>query len=93
MDLGLASPEMNLSASPNPSDGINIIRYSVDIPSQIKIIVYDMQGKQISLLADKKHEAGVYTLQWNNTGLAKGTYVISAVKNGIAKQAIKVVKN
>lgn len=93
MDLNLASPEMNLAAYPNPSDGNSTIKYSVDAPSQVRVIVYDLQGKQIKILVDKKHEAGVHTLEWNNNGLAKGTYVISAQKNGIAKQAIKVIKN
>jgi hypothetical protein len=92
-DLGLASPEMNLSAFPNPSDGSSTIKYSVDAPSQVKIIVYDMQGKQIKTLVDKKHDAGFYTVEWNNAGLAKGTYVVSAVKNGAAKQVVKIVKN
>jgi hypothetical protein len=92
-DLGLSSPEMKLSAFPNPSDGSSTIKYSVDAPSQVKIIVYDMQGRQIKVLVDKKQEAGFYTLDWNNNGLAKGTYVISAVKNGVAKQTVKIVKN
>jgi hypothetical protein len=92
-DLGLSSPEMNLSAYPNPSDGNSTIKYSVDVPSQVKIVVYDLQGKLITTLVDKKHQAGVHSLEWNNSGLAKGTYVVSAVKNGVAKQVLKVVKN
>jgi hypothetical protein len=93
VDLGLAAPEINLSAYPNPSDGSSTIRYSVDAPSQVKIIVYDIQGKLVKVLADKKHDAGVYTTQWNNSGLAQGTYIVTAVKNGVAKQVIKVIKN
>ena len=91
--LGLASPEMNLTAFPNPSDGNSTIKYSVDVPSQVKIVVYDMQGKLVKMLADKKQDAGVYTLQWNNSELANGTYIVTALKNGVAKQVIKVVKN
>ena len=92
-NLGLASPEMNLAAYPNPSDGSSTIKYSVDAPSQVKVVVYDMQGKLIKVLADKKHDVGVYSLQWNNSGLAKGTYVVTALKNGVTKQVVKVVKN
>lgn len=92
-DLGLSSPEMNLAAFPNPSDGISTIKYSVDSPSQIKIAVFDMQGKLIDVLADEKQEAGVYTIQWNNSDMAKGTYIVTAKKNGVTKQVIKIVKN
>ena len=92
-ELGLASPEMNLMAYPNPSDGSSKIKYSVDATAQVKIEVYDIQGNRINVLADEKQEAGVYTVEWDNSGLAKGTYIVTALKNGTVKQVIKVIKN
>ena len=92
-NVGLASPEMNLSAYPNPGSNSNTIKYNVDAPSQVKLVVYDMQGRMVKLLADKKHEAGVYTMQWDMSKLSNGTYIVSAVKDGSVKQSIKVVKN
>ncbi|MDZ4795943.1 MAG: DUF4331 family protein [Bacteroidota bacterium] len=91
--LGLAAKEINLSAYPNPSGGSSTLQYSVDAASQIRIVVFDMQGQLVKVLMDKKHEAGVYNVQWDNSGLAKGTYVVSALKNGQTKQVIKLVKN
>jgi len=93
VDLGLSSPEMNLTAYPNPSDGSSKIKYSVDATAQVKIVVYDMLGNRINVLADEKQEAGVYTVEWDNSSLAKGTYLITALKNGMVKQVIKVIKN
>ena len=84
---------MNLTTYPNPSNGNSTIKYSVDAPSQVKIVVYDIQGKLVKILADKKHDAGVYTVQWNNDNVANGTYVVTAVKNNAVKQTIKIVKN
>ncbi|HTE27286.1 DUF4331 family protein [Flavitalea sp.] len=91
--VGLATPEMNLEAFPNPGNGVMTVKYSVDVPALVKIAVYDMQGKLIKVLSDKMQKAGVYTMQWDNSALAQGTYVISAIKNGNAKQLLKVVKN
>jgi hypothetical protein len=91
--LGLASPEVNLSTFPNPGSNNNTIRYSVDAPSQVKIVVYDMQGRLVKMLTDKNHEAGVYNVQWDMSKLSSGTYVVTAVKNGTVKQSVKVVKN
>ncbi len=91
--LGLSPSEINLAAYPNPTDGSNTIRYSVDAPSQVKIAVFDIQGKLVKVLADKKHDTGVYTIEWNNSGLAKGTYMVTAFKNGMTRQVVKVVKN
>jgi hypothetical protein len=91
--LGLAAPEINMSTYPNPSSGSSVIKYSVDAPSQIKIMVYDVQGKLVKILANKKHDAGVYTVQWNNDNVPGGTYIVTAVKNNAVKQTIKIVKN
>jgi len=65
----------------------------VNVPSQVKIVVYDMQGKLVKVLADKNHESGVYNVQWDMSKLSSGTYVVTAVKDGNVKQTIKVVKN
>ena len=91
--LGLASPEMNLSTYPNPGTNNNTIKYSVNVPSQVKIVVYDMQGRLVKVLADQNQEAGVYNVQWDMSKLSSGTYLVTAVKDGNVKQTIKVVKN
>src|SRR5262249_30448306 len=54
-DLGMSSPEINLVSFPNPVKNTTSIKYSVDAPSQIKIVAYDMQGKLIKVLVDRKH--------------------------------------
>lgn len=91
--MGLAAPEMSLQAFPNPSNGNSTIKYSVDVPSKVSIAVYDMQGKLVKVLADRKHDVGVYSIPLSNRDLANGTYTVVAIKNGEAKQVIKMVKN
>lgn len=91
--LGLSAPEISLSAYPNPGTATNTIRYSVNGPSAMKILVYDMNGKLVKVLADKKHDAGIYNIQWDMSKLSGGTYVVTAIKDGNVKQTIKVIKN
>jgi hypothetical protein len=91
--LGLSSPEINLKASPNPSNTKSGIEYSVDATSQIKLVAYDMSGKMVSVLVDQKLEKGIYGVDFDTRKLTQGVYVIVAYKNGTAKQTIKVVKN
>ena len=91
--LGLAAAEMNLMAYPNPSSRNNTIKYSVDAASKVKIMIHDLNGKLIKVLADKTQEPGVYTVQWDSENISKGTYIVTASKNGVVKQTIKVVKN
>ncbi len=91
--LGLSSPEIFLKSSPNPVRGKTSIDYNVDAVSQIKIIVYDMQGKLVKVLVDKKQDAGMYNADFDLSNLAQGTYLVAAFKNGMVKQTIKIVKN
>jgi hypothetical protein len=91
--LGLASPEMNLKVRPNPAKGITSVDYSVDATSQIKLIAYDMQGRAVKVLVDKRQDAGVYSADFDLTNLAQGTYLVAAIKNGQVKQTMKIVKN
>ncbi len=92
-DLGMSSPEMNLRSFPNPVKNITSIKYSVDVTSQVKIAAFDMQGKLIKILVDKKKEQGTFETNFDLSNLAQGTYLIAAFKNGQVKQTIKVVKN
>ena len=92
-ELGMASPEMNLRSFPNPVKNITSVKYSVDAPSQVKIVAFDMQGKLIKVLVDKKHEQGTFETNFDLSNLVQGTYLIAAIKNGQVKQTIKVVKN
>src|SRR5436190_6453324 len=92
-DLGMSSPEMNLRSFPNPVKNITSIKYSVDATSQVKIAAFDMQGKLIKILVDKKQEHGTFETNFDLSNLAQGTYLIAAFKNGQGKQTVKVVKN
>ena len=90
--LGMATPEIIATSSPNPVVNTSTIKYKVDAPSQIKIMVYDGSGKALKLLADKRQDAGTYTLQWNAASLMKGTYYIAISKNGAVSQTLPLIK-
>jgi len=92
-DLGMSSPEMNLRSFPNPVKNITSIKYSVDATSRVKIAAFDIQGKLIKVLVDKKQEQGTFETNFDLSNLAQGTYLIAAFKNGQVKQTIKVVNN
>ncbi|MBD0377041.1 MAG: DUF4331 family protein, partial [Flavisolibacter sp.] len=90
-NLGLATPEM-VMVTQNPVVDNNTVRYHVASPSHVKITVYDLLGRPVKVLVDKRQDAGNYTIQWNTTGLSKGTYLITASKNGEIARTIQVIK-
>ncbi len=89
--LGLAAPEMTISTQ-NPVMDNSTVRYHVAAPAHVQIVVYDILGNPLKVLVNAKMEAGTYTVQWNTAGIAKGSYFISANKNGKIARTIQVVK-
>jgi hypothetical protein len=91
-ELGFSAPEIVASSSPNPAVNSNTITYKLDKASNVKIVVLDITGKPLKVLADSKQEAGIHTINWNASSLVKGTYLISVNKDGLLKQSIRLVK-
>ncbi len=91
--LGVAAPEVFVSTYPNPSASTNTIRYRVESPSQIRIVVMDQQGRPLKELVNKKQDAGIYSVDWNTQKLPAGMYFITVIKNGEKGQSIKLIKN
>jgi hypothetical protein len=92
-DLGVAAPEVFISTYPNPSTDNNTIKYRVETAGQIKIVVFDQQGRQITELVNKKQDAGFYTVNWNTKKLSSGNYLITIMQDGVKKQAVQLFKN
>ncbi|MDQ3019122.1 MAG: T9SS type A sorting domain-containing protein [Bacteroidota bacterium] len=62
---------------PNPFNPVTRIKF--DIPADIskinvKLIVYDISGKEIEILVDEKLNAGSYEVQFNGANLSSGVY-------------------
>jgi photosystem II stability/assembly factor-like uncharacterized protein len=59
---------------PNPFNPSTSIRYSIPKESNVKLVVYDAAGREVSLLVNGKQNAGNYSVQFNAQGLASGVY-------------------
>jgi hypothetical protein len=46
----------------------------------------------MKVLVDGDIKPGTYSVPWNAAGMAKGVYFINAIRNGSARQSIRVVK-
>ena len=91
--MGLATPELVFSNSPNPVSTSNNLQYHVSSASRVQITLVNASGVPVKVLVDKKQDAGTYNVQWSSSGLTKGAYFISASKDGEAKQTITLIKN
>lgn len=91
--LGIATPDMFITAAPNPFASSNTIRYRLESASTISIGVYDARGALIKMLVNQYQDAGTYSVVWNPGAIAKGTYFVQALQNGVARQSITLIKN
>ena len=91
-NIGVASPEIVASTTPNPFLSTSTVKYHLDAASTVNIEVYNEAGVLVKTLVNKKMDAGTYTQDWNGSSLTKGVYYIQVSKNGVAKQSIKVIK-
>src|SRR4030095_14172720 len=68
---------------PNPFNPITNIKYSVKREtSNVKLIIYDVQGKLIAELVNQKHMAGTYQVDFSGIGLSSGVYFYSLIADG-----------
>ncbi len=90
--LEISSPDIFMTASPNPFADNNTIRYRVEAPSSVTIAVFDSKGGLVKIIVNQKQDAGVYSVHWNPGNIAKGTYFVQALTNGTVKQSISLIK-
>ena len=59
---------------PNPFNPTTIIRFFIPKISDVKLVVYDIQGKVVDTLIDEKLSTGNYLIHFDGTNLTSGTY-------------------
>jgi len=59
---------------PNPFNPATKIRFELPKDEFVRISIYDISGKQISLLVNERMKLGVYETDFDGTNLASGTY-------------------
>lgn len=91
-NLGIASPEIIATSTPNPMVNNNTIRYKLDESANVSIGVFNATGQPVKTFANAKQAAGIHTVDWQAGSMAKGTYFIQLYKNNKLKQTISVIK-
>ncbi|MBU4446320.1 T9SS type A sorting domain-containing protein [bacterium] len=60
---------------PNPFNASTTIRFDLPYDSHVKLIVYDIAGREISALVNEKKSAGYHSVIWNPGNVASGMYI------------------
>jgi hypothetical protein len=74
-DEPLLATEFRLAQNyPNPFNPSTTISFTLSKTSSVNLTVYDMLGREVSVLVNEKKDAGVYETKFNGAGLASGVY-------------------
>lgn len=61
---------------PNPFNPSTTIQFEVDQPGHVRIGVYDLMGREVSVLHEGMMNAGSHETIWDASGFPSGTYIV-----------------
>ncbi len=70
---------------PNPFNTSTNIRYRLAQDTEVLIDVYDLNGRHMTTLVNSRQQSGVYSIQFNGSGLASGTYFLRLQTNSFVE--------
>jgi len=60
---------------PNPFNPSTTIEYELPKASEVRLSVYDMLGREVSVLVNERMDAGVHEVKFDGSNLASGVYL------------------
>jgi hypothetical protein len=67
---------------PNPFNSVTIIIYELPIMSYVKLIIYDILGKEVATIVNQKQNTGKYQVEWDASSFSSGVYFYSLEYDG-----------
>ena len=59
---------------PNPFNPTTTIRYDLPRPAYVRVIIYDVLGREVATLPDELQEPGYKSKGWNAASVPSGAY-------------------
>jgi hypothetical protein len=80
-----AEPEAGarLSVYPNPTSGAATVEVAMGQPAEVQVTVYDVLGREVTVLHDGLLRSGSHRLTFDGRGLPAGLYVVRATGDGL----------
>lgn len=67
---------------PNPFNPTTTITYNLPVSSKVKLEIFSITGQLVKVLVDENKEAGKYSINFNGSSLASGTYIYRLMAGG-----------
>lgn len=73
-----------LQNTPNPFNPTTTIRYALPVESRVSMVVYNLLGQSVAVLADDMEQAGYHEVVWNASVVPSGSYFLKLEATGPA---------
>jgi hypothetical protein len=70
---------------PNPFNPTTLITYQLSAASHVKLMLYDILGREVRVLVNEKKNPGNYTVEVCGCGLASGVYFYQLTAGSLAQ--------
>jgi len=78
---------------PNPASRQATIRYQIPNSTEVRLVAYDITGRRVVTLVQRRQEPGRKEITFNTSRLASGTYLLRLTADGAVRtQTITVVR-
>jgi subtilisin family serine protease len=74
-----------LSNYPNPFNPTTMIRFSIPKKGFVKILLYDLLGREVKTLASGEFEIGTKEILLDGSDLSSGNYLVRLISEGVQK--------
>jgi hypothetical protein len=96
VDPGAAAAAPTLRAWPNPGRGETRIEFAMPLAGDVRVRVFDVQGRLVREVQRGRLAAGAHTLRWDGNGpddspVASGVY-FARVETGASAQVVRLVR-
>ena len=86
---------LSLETFPNPFNGNIRIFYTLPKNHNVKLSIFDICGREITVLVDRKLKKGKYSVNWNarsrsNSEIASGVYLV-AIRTEVQIETRKII--
>ena len=75
LDSGLPEQFVLEQNFPNPFNSHTSIHFALPEASNVKLLVYNITGREIAVLVSGDYPAGYYSIHWDASGLPSGNYL------------------
>jgi len=70
---------------PNPFNPVTVINYQLRVAGSVKLVVYDLLGREAAVLVNAERPAGTYSISWNAVHMPSGVYFYRMTTGGFTQ--------